>query len=313
MSIQFWSNRGERRLGVLALENAYHGDTFGAMSVGHRGIFSAPFNDLLFDVTHLPTAASPEGLELCRRLCAKGDVAAFIFEPSVQGAAGMQMYDGKVLESYIEVCKSFGVLCIADEVMTGFGRTGPLFASSALPLPPDMVCLSKGLTGGTLPLAVTSCTEAIYSAFVSTDRSKTLFHGHTFTANPIACAAARASLKLTCSVECDAARARIERSHRTFGELLARRSDVRNVRIAGTILAFDLAALKTVDSKTGTHSVKNALVAAFVKAGVLLRPLGEVIYFMPPYCISEEELTLSYRAILASLDGLDGLEKSNRY
>ncbi len=302
MSLQYWSNRGEKRLRILALENAYHGDTFGAMSVGQRGIFTAPFKDLLFDVNHLPSSASADGTARCRELCSTGEVAAFIFEPSVQGAAGMRVWDKEILQSYAEICKSFGVLCIADEVMTGFGRTGPLFASSALSLRPDLVCLSKGLTGGTLPLAVTSCTEEIFSAFVSTDRSKTLFHGHTFTANPIACAAARASLRLTLSSDCVAARERIEKSHSLFALVLAKRSDVENVRVVGTILAFDVPVIRVEGSSADTISLRNKLVGAFVDAGVLLRPLGEVVYLMPPYCIKDDELTCCYEAILSGLD-----------
>lgn len=294
MAVQFRHNRGERRTKIIALDDSYHGDTFGAMAAGARGLFSAPFEELLFQVERLSTEGSQNDLDRCHALCAAGDVAAFIFEPLVQGAGGMKVYPAKVLDGYMEVCKAHGVLCIADEVMTGFGRTGPLFSSSALRYAPDLICLSKGLTGGTLPLAVTACRDEIFDAFRSKDHTRTFFHGHTYTANPIACAVAQASLRLTTSEACAERRAAIERQHAQFVLRLNALESVRNPRVAGTILAFDVR-----DGGTAGYTSDVARQAArfFTKRGVLMRPLGNVVYCMPPYCVSDQELVLVYGAL----------------
>jgi adenosylmethionine-8-amino-7-oxononanoate aminotransferase len=294
MAVQYWHNLGERRTRIVALEDSYHGDTFGAMATGARGIFSAPFEEMMFRVDRLSTNGSEGDLERCRELCSSGEVAAFIFEPKVQGAGGMKIYPPAVLDAYIALFRENGILCIADEVMTGFGRTGPLFASSELLHSPDLICLSKGLSGGTLPLAVTACREALFDAFRSPNHSRTFFHGHTYTANPIACAVARASLKLTLSEECVARRGAIEKLHRSAASRLSRHGNVTDARVAGTILAFTL---QDCGERGYTSTVSQRALRFFRERGVLIRPLGNVVYCMPPYCVTDEELGGIYDAL----------------
>lgn len=294
LGVQFWRNRGSTRTTIVALEDAYHGDTFGAMAAGARGIFSQPFDTMLFRVERLSTNGSLNDLERLEKLCRGETVAACIFEPRVQGAGGMRMYDTTVLDRYIEICRRYGVITIADEVMTGFGRTGPLFASSTLTYSPDMMCLSKALTGGTLPLAVTLCNEEIFQGFVSSDHSRTFFHGHTYTGNPIACAVGCASLRLTQSPQCASDRARIETAHIRCAQVLRDLPGIENVRVAGTILAFDLT---TPDDQGYTNSISHRVGSFFRQRGVLLRPLGNVVYCMPPYCTTDEELAIIHDAM----------------
>lgn len=296
LAIQFWYNRNEPRDTIIALHDSYHGDTFGAMAAGARGIFSKPFEEKLFPVARVSRRASPLELEHFEKLCKSRLVAAFIFEPRVQGAGGMLVYDVQELDSYIEICRRYGVLTIADEVMTGFGRTGPLFASSLLKNKPDITCLSKALTNGSIPLAITACTSEIFEAFISHDHSRTFFHGHTFTANPIGCAIALKSLELSTSSECAKARARIERAHQACAVELALLPRARNVRVGGTILAFDY---HDGDNNGYTSSVRERAIPFFRARGILLRPLGDVVYCMPPYCISDAELASLHAALIA--------------
>jgi adenosylmethionine-8-amino-7-oxononanoate aminotransferase len=294
LSVQLWRNRGERKRTIVALEGAYHGDTFGAMAVGARSIFSAPFDEMLFSVEYLSVDGTEADLERCEALCRKGDVACFIFEPLVQGAGGMRFVDSKVLDRYCELFQRHGALCVADEVMTGFGRTGALFASSELAVSPDLICLSKGITSGTLPLAVTLCRDAVYREFISNDHSRTFFHGHTYTANPIACAVALASLEITLSDECGAQRKRIERAHTTSVERLQGYHQVRSPRAKGTIFAVELVS----DGIQGYRSsIAHQAREFFIERGILLRPLGDVLYVMPPYCFSDDELARTHAAI----------------
>jgi adenosylmethionine-8-amino-7-oxononanoate aminotransferase len=293
LAVQLFHNRGEKRSRIAALQGAYHGDTFGAMAAGARGLFTKPFERMMFNVLYLAPEGGADEYATFEEACRKGDLAAFIFEPLLQGAGGMRMYSQSVLEEYLSIARRYGVVTIADEVMTGFGRLGPLFASSLLSRRPDIVCLSKGLTGGTLPLAVTVVDDALASEFVSPDHSRTFFHGHTYTGNPTACAVARRAVALTQSAECEAARARIESTHRSFAQVLEGSAAVTNVRVLGTVLAFDrVAALKGYDS-TSARGVADY----FIRRGVLVRPLGEVLYVLPPYCITDEELGEVYRAI----------------
>jgi adenosylmethionine-8-amino-7-oxononanoate aminotransferase len=295
LAIQFWHNRGEQRRTILALKDSYHGDTFGAMAAGARSLFSKPFDPLLFDVQHFSTTPEPKEIAAFESLCSSGAVAAFIFEPRVQGAGGMCVYNLKNLESYLAICRKHSVLCIADEVMTGLGRTGPLFASAGLQHSPDLICLSKGLTSGSVPLAVTACSEMVFQEFVSSDYSHTFFHGHTYTGNPIACAIALASLSLTLSDECSTARATIEAAHNDCAATLEGLPNVENPRVAGTILAFNYR-----DSRSAGYlsDVKAKAMDFFKERGILLRPLGNVIYTMPPYCIQREELARLHQAMI---------------
>ncbi|HAP58357.1 MAG TPA: adenosylmethionine--8-amino-7-oxononanoate transaminase [Cytophagales bacterium] len=303
MAMQFWYNQGKEKPTIVALDGSYHGDTFGSMSVGDRSPFSAPFDRYLFDVEFLefPSREKEEAvLERFTQLCQSGRVGAFIFEPLIQGASGMRMYRAKLLDALIEVAHAHEVICIADEVMTGFARTGRFFASDYLTHKPDIFCLSKGLTGGALPMGVTSCTEAIMDAYRSEDLLKTFFHGHSFTANPMACAAALASMDLLEEEACTQQRNQIAASHSLFMDRLQDHPKVENLRTSGTIVAFDY-----VDKRGDTNyfnEARHRLYPFFIKQGVLLRPLGNVVYVLPPYCITPEQLDVVYNAIDKALE-----------
>lgn len=290
MALQYWHNRGTPRRRIIALQNAYHGDTFGAMAVGARGTFNRPFESLLFNVAFIPVPVSgreQESLRALERELETGDVAAFLFEPLVQGAGGMVMYDAPALAALIRCCREKNVLLIADEVMTGFGRTGRMFATQHSPgLRPDIICLSKGLTGGFLPMGLTVCAGHIYDAFVSDDRMKTFFHGHSYTANPIACAAANASLDIFEKAETMQAISRIGQRHEKFRREYASHPALADLRVCGTILAAEF---RTGEGTSYFNDMASRAYAFFLSEGVLLRPLGNIIYVMPPYCITEEQ------------------------
>jgi adenosylmethionine-8-amino-7-oxononanoate aminotransferase len=294
LAVQRARHRGERRVKFLALEGAYHGDTFGAMAVGARSIFSAPFDEMLFSVEFLSIRGDDRDMERAELACRGGDVAGFIFEPLVQGAGGMRMYGADVLDRYAALVRHHGGVVIADEVMTGFGRTGELFASGEMEIPPDIICLSKGLTSGTLPLAVTMCREELFGEFISNDHSRTFFHGHTYTANPIACAVALASLDLTVSDQCRTARARISAAHEAFAARLHKMGCVDDPRAKGTIVACNL---RTSEAGGYLNTAAQRAREFFIERGVLLRPLGDVLYCMPPYCVSDGELAAIYDAV----------------
>ena len=299
MSIQYWRNKGQKKQRFLALEGGYHGETFGAMSAGARSIFSAHFQDYLFDVKHLPfPKAEQDCLDALEEELKSDDVAAFIFEPLVQGASGMRMYSANTLDKLIKLCKKHQVLCIADEVMTGFGRTGDYFACNKLKEEVDFMCLSKGLSGGTLPISLTTCTQDIYNAFLGNDLSTAFLHGHSYTGNPIGCASAIASLDLLESHECQENISRVQQMHASFAEKLQKHELIEDIRQEGTILAIELKA----DQSGYNSSIKEDLYKHFISQGVLLRPLGNVIYILPPYCISDEELKQVYKSILSTLE-----------
>jgi adenosylmethionine---8-amino-7-oxononanoate aminotransferase len=286
MAIQFWENKGQSRRKILALANSYHGDTFGSMSVSDRGTFTKAFHDYLFEVEFVDAG------DLRVRNDKWDEVACFIYEPLVQGAGGMKMYEASQLNNMLQMCKQHGVICIADEVMTGFGRTGKLFASEYVDTKPDIICLSKGLTGGMMALGATACTQEIYDAFLSDDRSKTFFHGHSYTANPIACAAANASLDLLLRDECLQNIQRIAEQHATFAERLRNISSVKNIRQCGTIIAFEI---ETSGAEGYLNNISSVIHQKALTHGVLLRPLGNTVYIMPPYCTSDKELEKVYR------------------
>ncbi len=297
MAFQYWSNKEKVKTKVIALKSSYHGDTFGAMSVGSRSAFTKAFFPFLFDVEFIesPAIDSERSLKELKELVRNKDVAAFIYEPLVQGAGGMLMYSKQVLNEMMKICKKAEVLCIADEVMTGFYRTAKFFASDYLATEPDIMCLSKGLTGGVMALGITSCTEKIYKAFLSDDfMDKTFFHGHSFTANPLACSVANASLDLLISKECKQNIERITRSHAEFLDTIKSYRSIENLRQLGTIIAFDL---KT-NSETGyANSKRNEILSFFKSCNILLRPLGNTIYILPPYCISDTSLFKVYNSI----------------
>ena len=302
MALQYWYNQQQPRRKIIAIEGAYHGDTFGAMAVGERGGFNKPFEGHLFDVDFIPFPKQGEeekSIEAFKKLLASGDVAAFIFEPLVQGSAGMRMYEPKVLDQLLKLGHAAGVLCIADEVMTGFGRTGKLFACDYIEEGPDLVCLSKGITGGFMPLGVTACTEAVANAFREADAGKTFYHGHSYTANPLSCAAGLASLDLLLQDRCSKQLQMIEQEHQRFALKVAQSPAVADVRVRGTILAIEL---KTNEGTSYFNPRRNQLYQHFLDKNILLRPLGNVIYLLPPYVISKEELSSVYQEIESLLN-----------
>ena len=297
MSFQYWYNKNDIRPKVIAIDGAYHGDTFGAMSVGERGDFTKPFTKHLFDVEFIDFPTSDNEAEVLKHfksLIDTQEIASFIFEPIVQGASGMRMYSAELLDQLIAYAQKNQVLCIADEVMTGFGRTGKLFACDHLQNKPDIFCLSKGLTGGAMALGVTSCTEEILNAFKSEDLYKTFLHGHSFTANPIASAAANASFDLLMEENCMQNIERISDKHKTFRDKHTGNSKIRDIRSKGTILALEF---YTDKDSSYFSEMRNKLYPFFLNKGILLRPLGNLIYLIPPYIITNEELDKIYSAI----------------
>jgi adenosylmethionine-8-amino-7-oxononanoate aminotransferase len=295
MALGYWHNIGEPRSRIVVMQHSYHGDTIGAMSVGARGVFNAAYSPLLFDVTAVPFPSEgreQQTLDALEAAC-RDKPAAFIVEPLVLGAGGMLMYPAWVLKEMKRICEASGVWFIADEVMTGWGRTGTLFACEQADVAPDIACYSKGLTGGALPLAVTLCRDEIFEAHFSHDRSRTFFHSSSYTANPIACAAAKANLDLWNDPVTTARLATVaamqERALTPF------RADGRfkNVRRTGTITALEL------DTQDGGYlaGIGPKLLAFFGNRNLLLRPLGNTIYVMPPYCVTQTDLDEIYAAI----------------
>jgi adenosylmethionine-8-amino-7-oxononanoate aminotransferase len=294
MALGFWKNQNKPRNRIIALEHAYHGDTIGTMSAGARGVFNAAYEPLLFDVVRLPFPAPGREQETLAALAAAAPgAAALIVEPLILGSGGMLLYSPEVLREMAAICRKHGTLFIADECMTGFGRTGSLFACEQASVAPDIMCLAKGLSGGVIPLAVTLATAEIFQAHYSTDRSHTFFHSSSFTANPIACAAGRANLEIW---RTELVRERIAALGRLQEERLALfRDDPRfaQVRRLGTITALDI----KVPDPGYLAGIGLELMGFFLARGVLLRPLGNTIYVMPPYCVTGEELDLVYAVI----------------
>lgn len=301
MAFQFWHNQGIERKKVIAIDGAYHGDTFGSMSVGERGSFNIPFEPFLFDVQFIPLPSDENWEEVktqFNNLISSGDVASFIFEPLVQGSAGMRMYKAEHLQELVSVAQSNDIICIADEVMTGFGRTGKMFATDHLESNPDIFCLSKGLTGGTMPMGLTTASSKIVSAFDTDDIYKTFFHGHSYTGNPIACAAANASFELITRPEFQQNLDRINEQHRGFMEEIQAHSKIKNVRLQGTIIAIEL----NLGTTSYMNKSRNRIYGFFMDKGILMRPLGNVIYILPPSIISNEELGSIYAGIKELLE-----------
>lgn len=305
MALQYWQNMQQpQKKRILALEHAYHGDTFAAMSVSARGLFNRAFNEYLFEVTFVPFPDKVSALASVTFLeseLQKGDVAAFIFEPLVLGASGMLMYEASVLEKYIILCNKYKTIAIADEVFTGFGRTGKLFASDYIKHKPDIICLSKGITGGTMAMGVTACSEKVYETFLSTDPAHTFYHGHSFTANPLTCAAANASFDLLNQDSCLQSIERISKQQAEFCKRISTHVLVEDSRCCGTIAALTL---KTTAGTSYTNELRTQLYQKFLSRAVLIRPLGNIIYAVPPYCISDEELAFLHQQFLEVLDEL---------
>lgn len=298
MAIGYWEHTGQPRRKIIALEDGYHGDTFGTMSAGARSIYNKAYEPYLFDVEHIPVpsagkeAQSFEALEQFLK-ANKDDVAAFIFEPLLQGAGGMQVYSADALKTLADICQAQDVLLIADEVMTGFGRTGSLFACDQAAVVPDIMCLSKGLTGGFLPLGATVCSADIYKAFYHKDKSKMFFHSSSFTGNPMACAAALASVKIWQEEDVIGRIDAIAQSHAHAAIDFAKDKKFTNIRQKGTILAMDL----EVEDSGYLSEIQPKLYDYFLSKGVLLRPLGNTIYILPPYCITQKDLQDIYDVI----------------
>ena len=298
MALQYWFNKGEKRNRIIAFRDAYHGDTFGSMSISARGVFTQPFQPLLFEVDFIDTPDGSNSDHVLRQLQElfidkESNIAAFIFEPLVLGSAGMLMYPPQVLEAILKLCKEYSILTIADEVMTGFGRTGKFLATDHCLTKPDIICLSKGITGGFLPFAATTCTDEIYNAFLSNDKAKMLFHGHSYTGNPLGCAAAIASLELFEKEQTMQHVQRIELRHKAASALLSTYSSITNVRICGTILALEYRS-----ATTGYLSnIRDAAWRYFMDRHIILRPLGNTVYVLPPYCISNADLEEVYKVL----------------
>lgn len=296
MALGYFRNIGAPRSRIVVMEHGYHGDTIGAMSVGARGVFNAAYEPLLFEVDTIPFPAAgreQETLDAFQRVSSDGQAAALIVEPLVLGAGGMLMYPARVLAELKRIAERSGTLFIADEVMTGWGRTGTLFACEQAGIAPDILCTSKGLTGGSVPLAATLATNAIFRAHYSNDRTKTFFHSSSYTANPIACAAALANVGIW---KDEPVAERVAALSRMQSGKIARFSEdprFKNVRTAGTIAALDL----RVGNAGYLAEVGPKLRAFFLERGLLVRPLGNVIYVLPPYCVTSGELDRLYEAI----------------
>lgn len=304
MAAGYWHNKGHPRKTIIALEHSYHGDTFGTMSAGAKSVYSAAYEPYLFDTIHLPF---PEGdgknsIAAFEKVIKErgSDIAAFICEPLVLGAGGMLMYDEGALKAIYDLCQKHDIFFIADEVMTGWGRTGAKFACEKAGFTPDILCASKGLTNGSLPLAATLCREKIYEAFYSDDRGKTFFHSSSFSGNPLACAAAAAALDIWEDEPVAERMANVERWHTELMPLFESRDDIKNLRQKGTIMALD------VDVQAGGYlsNIAPQLYNYYLEHELLLRPLGNTLYILPPYTITKNELERIYDTINRSLDHL---------
>lgn len=297
MCIQYHANLDQPKSKILAFKNGYHGDTFGTMSLSERNTWTAPFSAQLFEVIYIevPDETNIEQVKNSIALHA-ADAICFIYEPLVQGAAGMLMHEAQYLNLLLKHCRSKNILLIQDEVFVGFGRTGALFAADQLDCAPDLMCFSKGLTGGTMPMGITTATDALYTAFLSDEKSKAFFHGHSFTANPLACAAALASLDLLLSPDTQEKINRICAQHTRFAQLFQSTKAV--VRQCGTILAVEM----ITSESSYFNKLQPYLYQYFIERNIILRPLGNIIYLVPPYCIREEDLEYIYTTIMDLVD-----------
>ncbi|OIQ35201.1 MAG: adenosylmethionine--8-amino-7-oxononanoate transaminase [Crocinitomix sp. MedPE-SWsnd] len=302
MVYQYWHNKGIKKKRFLAIEGSYHGDTFGAMSVGQRGYFNRPFEHLFFDVDFIPFPTKEninEVLVKAKELLSSGDFAGFIFEPLVQGAAGMRIYEADWLNELVSIAKEHEVMTIADEVMTGFYRSGKMFAIDHIQEEVDFVCMSKGLTGGVMAMGLTATTQKVFDAFLSDEIGTALLHGHSFTANPIACSAVCASLDLFEKENTQKGIEKIVSSHANFLEKIKGDKRFKSARQQGTILSLEI---EMGDESSYFSPIRTEAYNYFLANEILLRPLGNVIFFNPPYVINEEELEHVYSHILKFLD-----------
>jgi len=294
-ALQYHFNRGEKRQVLIAFEDGFHGDTFGAMSVSGLSVYNGPFEDFFIEVKRIPTPNSKNHnsiLQMLQNIVSVNKVAGFVYEPLVQGAAAMKMYDVNGLELILKFCKENNIITVADEVMTGFGKTGKYFASLHLRTKPDIMCLSKALTAGLLPMAVTTCAQKIYDAFYSDEIGKGLFHGHTYSANPLACTAALASVELLQHETIQNNIMQISKLHQDFNEYIKTHPKVKSTRQSGVIFALDM---NMEMERYG--NLRDRLFKFFMANGVFLRPLGNTIYIQPPYVITQKQLEKIYKTI----------------
>lgn len=302
VALQFFFNKGEKRTTIIAFENAFHGDTFAAMAASGISFYTQAFQGMFIDVKRIPVpikGQEQESFEALKQVINNNNCAGFIFEPLVQGAAGMVIYEPKALDQLIRICQENNVLTIADEVMTGFGKTGKTFAMDYQVEKPDMMCLSKALTGGTIPMAITTFTQVIFDAFYDEDINKALFHGHTFTANPTGCAAALASLELLQTQEMQSNIIRVNKSHLNFQKSIENHPKVTTTRVLGVIFALEI---KTESAASYYGSLRNKLYDFFIENGVILRPVGNIVYILPPYIITDLQLQKVYEVITKALE-----------
>ncbi len=302
VALQYNHNKGIKKTKIIAFEDAFHGDTFAAMAASGISFFTEAFQGSLLEVTRIPVPT--QGNESASLLALENAIktneyAAFIYEPLVQGAAGMVMYAPEVLEQLISICKKNNVFTIADEVMTGFGKTGKIFASDYLSTQPEMMCLSKALTGGTIPMAITTFTQELFDGFYDDDTNKALFHGHTFTANPTGCAAALASIQLLQSHEMQANIQQVHQCHLDFQKKIENHSKVKTTRVLGVIFALEI---KTDSTESYYGNLRNKLYNFFIENGIILRPVGNIVYVLPPYIITENQLQKVYQTIEKALE-----------
>lgn len=295
MALQYHFNKGKKRNILLAFEEGFHGDTFGAMSVSGLSVYNGPFKDFFISVERIPVPTKENlqsVLKQVKELAEKGTIAGFIYEPLVQGAAAMKMHDANGLNTILEVLQAHDIITVADEVMTGFGKTGSYFASDHMACKPDVICMSKALTGGLIPMAVTSCTKKVYDAFYSDELAHGLFHGHTYTGNPLACTAALASIELLQSTEIQENIERIIASHQKFDTHIKQHPKVANTRQTGVIYALDL---NVTMERYG--NLRDKIFKHFMDNGVFLRPLGNTIYIQAPYVTTAKQLQKIYTSI----------------
>lgn len=302
VALQFFFNKGEKKTTVIAFENAFHGDTFAAMAASGISFYTQAFHGMFIDVVRIPVpikGQEQESFDALRNVIQNHHCAGFIFEPLVQGAAGMVMYEAEALDNLLRICQENKVLTIADEVMTGFGKTGKTFACDYLAEKPDMMCLSKALTGGTIPMAITTFTQDIFEAFYDEDINKALFHGHTFTANPTGCAAALASLTLLQTQEMQGNIARVNKRHLEFQKHIESHTKVTTTRVLGVIFALEI---QTESAASYYGTLRNKLYDFFIENGVILRPVGNIVYILPPYIITDEQLQKVYEVVEKALE-----------
>ena len=302
VALQYFYNKGEKRTTIIAFEDAFHGDTFAAMAASGISFYTLAFQGMFIDVVRIPVPVKGKeqaSFDTLKKVIQEHQCAAFIFEPLVQGAAGMVMYEAEALDELIKICHENKVLTIADEVMTGFGKTGKTFAMDYAQQKPDMMCLSKALTAGTIPMAITTFTEEIFDAFYDDDINKALFHGHTFTGNPTGCAAALASFELLQTPEMQANLVRINKSHLAFQEYIKDHPKVTATRVLGTIFALDI---KKDNEETYYGTMRTKLYDFFIENGVILRPVGNIVYILPPYIMTDEQLQKVYEVVEKALE-----------